>query len=198
MRHHLCHHLTAAERFFISLSRWWMGQPPTSRMRAAYTEERSTRASVVRALQGPCFSEHKPWGRHGSELLRGNWQLPQQRRIERAAATSPARLYFHRRYPIVSNHSRRPHVSICRILHTSVCVSTDLDVEVECAPGIGLIAKLPQARPPTSSKRSAAAITATPAAARCGTPTRTRRHSSLGMLTPIEYEKLHAEAAGVA
>ena len=27
---------------------------------------------------------------------------------------------------------------------------------------------------------------------------RTRRHSSLGMLTPIEYEKLHAEAAGVA
>jgi len=27
---------------------------------------------------------------------------------------------------------------------------------------------------------------------------RTRRHSSLGMLTPIEYEQLHAEAAGVA
>jgi transposase InsO family protein len=27
---------------------------------------------------------------------------------------------------------------------------------------------------------------------------RARRHSSLGMRTPIEYEQLHAEAAGVA
>jgi len=27
---------------------------------------------------------------------------------------------------------------------------------------------------------------------------RSRRHSALGMLTPIEYEKLHAEAAHVA